>query len=72
VIGLPDPETGEKVCAVVVPDGPPPDLAKLCAQLLAGGLNKRKLPERLEIVAELPRNAMNKVVKRELREKFRS
>ncbi|GAB2982831.1 AMP-binding protein [Amycolatopsis acidiphila] len=72
VIGVPDPDTGERVCAVVVPDGPPPELAGLCAQLLARGLNKRKLPERLEVVAELPRNAMNKVVKRELRDAFRS
>lgn len=72
VIGLPDPDTGEGVCAVVVPEGPPPALAALCAQLLASGLNKRKLPERLEIVTELPRNAMNKVVKQELRDALRS
>ncbi|HVV08095.1 class I adenylate-forming enzyme family protein [Amycolatopsis sp.] len=72
VIGVPDADTGERVCAVVVPDGPAPDLAALCAQLLARGLNKRKLPERLEIVTELPRNAMHKVVKRELRDRFRS
>jgi acyl-coenzyme A synthetase/AMP-(fatty) acid ligase len=70
VIGLPDGETGERVCAVVVAEGEPPDLARLCAQLVARGLNKRKLPVQLEIMAELPRNAMGKVVKRELRERF--
>lgn len=72
VIGLPDPDTGERVCAVVVPVAPadPPAFEDLCTRLLAGGLNKRKLPVRLEIVGELPRNAMLKVNKRELRERF--
>jgi len=72
VIGLPDPTTGEQVCAVVVPAdaSAPPGFEDLCAQLVARGLNKRKLPVRLELVADLPRNAMHKVIKRELRERF--
>jgi len=37
---------------------------------LALGLSDRKLPERLELVAELPRNAMEKVQKAELRRRF--
>jgi acyl-CoA synthetase (AMP-forming)/AMP-acid ligase II len=72
VIGLPDPDTGERACAVVVPTdaGAPPELEVLCAHLLAHGLSKRKLPEQLELVAALPRNAMGKVVKRELTSRF--
>jgi acyl-CoA synthetase (AMP-forming)/AMP-acid ligase II len=68
VIGLPDAETGERACAIVVPASPsePPTLDDLCQHLLAQGLSKRKLPEQLEIVSTLPRNAMGKVVKRTL------
>ncbi|THJ72231.1 class I adenylate-forming enzyme family protein, partial [Candidatus Frankia alpina] len=72
VVGLPDVASGERVCAVVVPADPgdPPDLATLCAHLRAVGLNIRKLPEQLEIVPELPHNAMGKVMKRDLTARF--
>jgi acyl-CoA synthetase (AMP-forming)/AMP-acid ligase II len=72
VIGLPDPETGERACAVVVPAvaSDPPALAELCAHLRDLGLSTRKLPEQLELVGALPRNAMGKVVKRELVARF--
>jgi len=72
VIGLPDPETGERACAVVVPAAAadPPTLAELCAHLRAQGLSTRKLPEQLELVGALPRNAMGKIVKRELAARF--
>jgi acyl-CoA synthetase (AMP-forming)/AMP-acid ligase II len=72
VVGLPDPVTGERVCAVVVPARPehPPTLDEVCAHLTGKGLNVRKLPVQLEVVDELPRNAMAKVVKVELRRRF--
>jgi acyl-CoA synthetase (AMP-forming)/AMP-acid ligase II len=72
VVGLPDPDTGERACAVVVPAdaGAPPDLASLCAHLRGHGLSVRKLPEQLELVDALPRNAMGKVVKRTLTGRF--
>ncbi len=72
VIGLPDAQTGERVCAVVVPADPadPPSLDELVAHLRAEGLNPRKLPVQLEYVSQLPRNAMNKVVKKTLRDQF--
>jgi acyl-CoA synthetase (AMP-forming)/AMP-acid ligase II len=72
VIGLPDPDAGERACAVVVPADPadPPSLAALAEHLRALGLSTRKLPEQLELVRELPRNAMGKVVKRELTAQF--
>lgn len=72
VIGLPDPETGERACAVVVPvrASDPPSLAVLCQHLRDLGLSTRKLPEQLELVGALPRNAMGKVVKRALVARF--
>ncbi len=70
--GLPDAQTGERVCAVVVPADPadPPSLDELVAHLRAEGLNPRKLPVQLEYVSELPRNAMNKVMKKTLKDQF--
>jgi cyclohexanecarboxylate-CoA ligase len=73
VIGLPDPERGELVCAVVeTADGADPmsllELAQWCGQ---AGLMRQKIPERLEIADALPRNeTLNKVLKYKLREMF--
>lgn len=67
VVGLPDDVLGERVCAAVVPMGDEvPDLPSLNAWLKEQGLAVFKLPERMEVVKSLPRNAMNKVVRREL------
>jgi acyl-CoA synthetase (AMP-forming)/AMP-acid ligase II len=72
VIGLPDGERGELVCAVIeiAPGGATPNLPQLQAFLRDCGLAILKLPERLEVVGELPRNALGKVVKTELRARF--
>jgi cyclohexanecarboxylate-CoA ligase len=72
VIGLPDGERGELVCAVVeiVPDRETPDLPRLQDFLRGCGLAVLKLPERLEVVGELPRNALGKVLKTELKALF--
>ncbi|MCW2621005.1 MAG: cyclohexanecarboxylate-CoA ligase, partial [Frankiales bacterium] len=52
VLGLPDEERGERVCAVVelVPGQPAPTLPDLLAHCVAAGLSKRKAPEQLEVV----------------------
>nr|WSX21144.1 AMP-binding protein [Streptomyces tubercidicus] len=74
VIGLPDRERGERVCAVVTPAdpaAPPLTLAGLTAHLRAAGLMTQKLPEQLEAVGELPRGGpLNKVLKTVLRERY--
>jgi acyl-CoA synthetase (AMP-forming)/AMP-acid ligase II len=71
VIGVPDPRTGERVCAVVVPiPGANITLAELAKHCEAKGLSKHKSPERLEVVAELPRNLTGKLLKTELRARF--
>ena len=46
------------------------DLSRLQAFLRGCGLAILKLPERLEVVDELPRNALGKVLKAELRARF--
>jgi acyl-CoA synthetase (AMP-forming)/AMP-acid ligase II len=64
VIGLPDPRTGERACAVVVPSGgEAPDRADLAQFLGARGVARFKWPEQVELRAELPRNAAGKVLK---------
>ncbi|MEV6046356.1 class I adenylate-forming enzyme family protein [Streptomyces xanthochromogenes] len=73
VVGLPDPERGELVCAVV--EQPPGaaglTLPELTSYLRSQGLSVHKLPERLEVVEALPRNeALRKVLKYKLRERF--
>jgi acyl-CoA synthetase (AMP-forming)/AMP-acid ligase II len=72
VIGLPDRERGELCCAVVVPAdaAQPPALRELGEYLRAEGLAIQKIPERLEIVPELPRNPSGKVLKHQLRARY--
>jgi cyclohexanecarboxylate-CoA ligase len=72
VIGVPDPRTGERACAVVVirPGAPAPTLAQLRDFLLGRGLGVQKVPEQLEFRAELPRNHNGKLLKRSLREEL--
>ncbi len=72
VIGLPDGERGELVCAVVeiAPGRETLNLSQLQGFLRDCGLAILKLPERLEVVGELPRNALGKVLKTELKARF--
>ncbi|MFE1950761.1 class I adenylate-forming enzyme family protein [Streptomyces sp. NPDC059524] len=75
VIGLPDPERGERVCAVLElrPGTPEPTLPDLTAYLRTEGLSTFKLPEQLEILPTLPRNeTLRKTLKYKLREQFTS
>ncbi|WP_206377231.1 AMP-binding protein [Sphingomonas sp. G-3-2-10] len=68
IVGLPDPVTGERACAVVVAtSGAAPDLATLGAYLAGKGLAAFKRPERVELWDALPRNATGKVLKHEIR-----
>ncbi|MDZ7733314.1 MAG: AMP-binding protein [Acidimicrobiia bacterium] len=69
VIGVPDDERGEMVCAVVVTaEGQEPiTMEELAGYLEGEGLMKQKIPERLELVDVLPRNPTGKVLKKDLR-----
>lgn len=68
VIGIPDEKRGEKVVAVVVPDDKIniQELKKHCQQKLVD----YQRPLHFEIVEELPRNTMGKILKRTLKEKL--
>lgn len=71
VVGLPDEEWGERVGLAVVPAaGWQPALTEL-REWGAGRLARYKLPTRLLLLPELPRNAMGKVTKPELVRLFR-
>ncbi|OBG41584.1 class I adenylate-forming enzyme family protein [Mycobacterium sp. E3198] len=71
VIGVPDPRTGERVCAVVVRvPGGEVSLESLVQHCRSQGLSRYKHPERLVIVDALPRNQFGKVIKKDLRETF--
>lgn len=73
VIGLPDRERGERVCAVIeVHDAASPlDFSEMVAFFEAAGAMRQKIPEQLEIVYRLPRNeTFNKILKFKLREQF--
>ncbi|HUF44825.1 MAG TPA: AMP-binding protein, partial [Aestuariivirgaceae bacterium] len=67
VIGVPHPDFGETVLAVVT--GNPPPEAEMIAQL-SERLARFKVPKRIFAIAELPRNVMGKVQKSELRQRF--
>lgn len=72
VVGLPDPTSGERVCACIVarPDAPPLDLAAIRTFMEGRGVMKQKIPEQIETLDALPRNATGKVLKWELRRRF--
>ncbi len=58
----------ERTCAVVVPlPGEEVTLKEITGFLELKGVARYKLPERLEIVDRLPRNAVQKVLRREIR-----
>lgn len=72
VIGVPDDERGEMVVAIVAtePDAEPLAFAAMQQFLKEKGLRMQALPERLEHVNEIPRNASGKIVKNDLREQY--
>lgn len=70
VFGVPDRDLGERVAAVVVArPGAALDAAELIGALKAR-IASFKVPKRLELVPELPRNAMGKVQKNLLRAQY--
>ncbi len=73
VIGLPDPRTGERACAVVaVAEGESFDFTAMGEYLSGKGLRTNAIPEQLEIVDVVPRNPAGKILKHTLREQFTS
>ncbi|WP_083194202.1 malonate--CoA ligase [Leisingera sp. JC1] len=67
VIGVPHPDFGEAVVAVVVPEGEGTSAEAIKAALM-GQLAKFKQPKEIILLNALPRNTMGKVQKKALRE----
>jgi cyclohexanecarboxylate-CoA ligase len=69
-VGMPDAVLGERVCCYLVPapGAAPLTVADMREYLLGAGLAIQKVPERIEIVPELPVTATGKVQKNLLRE----
>ena len=72
VVGLSDAKTGERVCAVVacVAGTDPLTFAEMRDFLREHGLRKQAVPEQLELVDIVPRNAAGKITKNVLRDRF--
>ncbi|WP_282127776.1 malonate--CoA ligase [Roseobacter litoralis] len=71
VIGVPHPDFGETVVAVLVPvPKATPDLSQI-EQAVRQALARFKNPQKMIIVPELPRNTMGKVQKNELRARYK-
>ena len=69
VVGFPDARLGERGCAFIVPrPGSSIDLATVQAYLREARMAKQFWPERVEVVAELPRTASGKIQKFKLKE----
>jgi malonyl-CoA/methylmalonyl-CoA synthetase len=73
VVGVPDPEWGERVCAAVVSAGSDSDPDLVPDDLRSWGKEQMavyKVPSRYLVVDDLPRNALGKVVKPKVAELF--
>lgn len=72
VVAMPHERLGEGVSCFIVPaDGQEIDQAAVSAFLIKTGLSKQKIPERVELVDELPRNFQGKILKNVLRDRMR-
>ncbi len=71
VLGLPDPDFGEQVVAVVVPQaGAPAPEAQVLVDWCRDRLASFKKPRRVVFAEGLPRNALGKVQKHLLRDRL--
>ena len=70
VIGVPHPDFGETVVGVLVPEADSqPDLDQIAGSIRTS-LARFKHPRKLVVLPELPRNAMGKVQKKALRDRY--
>jgi malonyl-CoA/methylmalonyl-CoA synthetase len=68
VVAAPDPDLGERIVAFVVLSAPAEPQAII--DFVASQLSPHKRPREVRVVSALPRNAMGKVVKQQLRERL--
>jgi 2,3-dihydroxybenzoate-AMP ligase len=66
---MPDQILGERICAYVVPkQGAKPTFDEIIAFLKGNGASVQQLPERIELVEDLPVTKVGKVDKKVLKE----
>ncbi len=71
LIGIPNPATDERICAVVTAAaGSPPTLAELRDFLRDAGISEWYWPEQLEVLDDMPRTPMGKIRKADLRKRY--
>jgi cyclohexanecarboxylate-CoA ligase len=72
LVGYPDPEmpSADGLCAVIVADGKPPSVKELSDYLDGIGMTWQNWPDRVDVRAELPRNALGKVQRAALRQEL--
>lgn len=72
LVGYPDPDapSAELVAAIVVPQGPPPTIADVHEHLAQARMARTLWPDRLMYARELPRNALGKIQRGELRKRL--
>ncbi len=70
VIGVPHPDFGEGVTAIVVREASATVTAEIITDFLADRIARFKQPKKVIFVAELPRNTMGKVQKQALRSDY--
>ncbi len=72
VVGMPDAVLGERICAYVVPAGEQSlTLEEIIVFLKSNGASVQQLPERIEVIEELPMTKVGKVDKKTLRDDIR-
>jgi cyclohexanecarboxylate-CoA ligase len=71
LIGIPDPATDERICAVVTAAaGSPPTLAELRDFLRDAGISEWYWPEQIKVLDDMPRTPMGKIRKADLRRRY--
>jgi len=70
VIGIPDPEWGERVCAFIIPRPRKTFDKEKIRTYLKSRLSSFKVPKEYRVVKDLPRSPAGKVLKRELRKEI--
>ncbi len=70
VFGVAHPDLGEAACAAIAPDGTAEITEEAVRSALDGKLARFKIPKRVFLVDDMPRNAMGKTQKTKLRERY--
>lgn len=72
VVGSPDERLGERICAVIQPNGNAPTFDRLIGWLSDRGVPRRLWPESIRIVSSMPETPAGKIRKNVLRESISS